>query len=101
VAHLDRTGLVVAEVYPEDMDWAPLIGASNAHGPVTITVTRAIVDGSTVDANVRYELDGRSWDQPFVARMQTTAELTTLLASAGLRIDQWLDRPGWFVAVRT
>ena len=67
---------------------------------MTITVTRATVDGTSIDANVRYELDGRSWDQPFVARLRTTDELTQLLCRHGLGIERWLDRPGWFVAAR-
>ena len=100
VAHLEPTGVLVAEVYPEGMDWAPLVGVPNAMGPVTITVTRATVDGPSIDANVRYELDGRSWHQPFVARLRTTDELTQLLSRHGLGIERWLDRPGWFVAAR-
>jgi SAM-dependent methyltransferase len=100
IAHLVPGGRLVGEVYPEAMDWAAAIGRPSELGPVRITVTRATVDGSTVDANVRYELDGRHWDQPFVARMRTAAEIEALLAPFGLALERWLDAPGWFVAIR-
>ena len=100
IAHLAPDGRLVAEVYPESMDWPAAVGRSTALGLVTIMLTRATVEGSMVDANVRYELDGRHWDQPFVARMRTRPELEALLALVGLTIERWLDAPGWFVAVR-
>jgi SAM-dependent methyltransferase len=100
VAHLAPGGRLIGEVYPETMDWTAAVGRSSDLGPVTITVTRAALDGPVVDANVRYELDGRSWDQPFVARMRAADEIEALLRRFGLAVDRWLDEPGWFVASR-
>ena len=68
-------------------------------GPVGITITRARRDGDMVDAEVRYDLDGRIWDQPFVTRVLDRAALERRLLGAGLRFDRWLDESrGWFVA---
>ncbi len=98
IAHLAPGGSLIGEVYPDGMDWTALVGDVGRHGPVTVTLVRASVSGDVVDACVRYELEGRSWEQPFVARIRTMSELEALLATAGLRLERWLDRPGWFVA---
>jgi hypothetical protein len=68
-------------------------------GPVGITITRATVDGDRLSASVSYELDGRTWDQPFMARLLDESALTRRLDAAGLVFDGWLDAgAGWFVA---
>jgi hypothetical protein len=77
------------------------VGRRSAHGPVGITVTRASVVDGVLDASVRYDLDGRSWDQPFSARVLDESAIRGRLAAVGLRLDSWLDASrGWFVARR-
>jgi SAM-dependent methyltransferase len=99
VAHLREGGRVIAEIYPVGMDWAGAVGRSTRAGPVEITVRRATVDGDRIDAEVRYRLGDRTWDQAFSGRMLDESALGALLATAGLRFDVWLDqRRGWFAA---
>jgi SAM-dependent methyltransferase len=99
VAHLAPDGLVIGEVYPVDLDWEARVGRRGMVGPVGITITRARRDGDLVDAEVRYDLDGRTWDQPFVTRVLDRAALERRLVAAGLHFDRWLDEArGWFVA---
>ena len=97
--HLDPAGLVIGEVYPPGTDWPAAVGRRSEVGPVGITVTRATVDGDRLSASVRYDLDGRTWDQPFTARLLDESALTTRLDAAGLVFAGWLDASaGWFVA---
>jgi SAM-dependent methyltransferase len=101
VAHLARDGVVIGEVYPAGLDWEARVGQRSMFGPVGITVTRAVVRGEMVDAEVRYDLGERTWDQPFVTRQLDRPALDGRLADAGLRLDRWLDEArGWFVARR-
>ena len=61
--------------------------------------TLPYIESDIVDAEVRYDLDGRTWDQPFVTRILDQAALEARLGDAWLRFDRWLDEPrGWFVA---
>jgi len=97
--HLEDGGVVVGEVYPADIDWGTSVGRRSDYGPVCVTVTRAAVDGDRLIASVRYDLDGRTWDQPFEARLLDEAGLIGRLADAGLAFDRWLDaRRRWFAA---
>jgi SAM-dependent methyltransferase len=97
--HLTPWGLVIAEVYPPALDWQAAVGSPTTLGPVTVTLTRADVDRDRLTASVRYELDGRAWDQPFSARLLDEEALGGRLAKADLAFDRWLDRKrGWFVA---
>jgi SAM-dependent methyltransferase len=97
--HLALAGVVIGEVYPPALDWPATVGRRSQRGPVGITVTRATVDGDRLSASVRYDLDGRTWDQPFTARLLDEPALARRLADAGLAFDTWLDgRAGWFVA---
>lgn len=97
--HLENDGVVVGEVYPPGIDWAASVGRRSDHGPVGVTVTRATVDGDRLAASVRYDLDGRTWDQPFEARLLDEEALIRLLTEAELRFDRWLDdRRRWFAA---
>jgi hypothetical protein len=97
--HLAPGGVVVGEAYPVGWDTAAAVGHPGRFGPVTITLVRAAVSGDVLDAAVRYELEGATWEQPFTARLLDRAALTAVLAAGGLRFDRWLARPGWFVAV--
>jgi SAM-dependent methyltransferase len=97
--HLDPGGVAIGEVYPPGIDWAATVGRRSGYGPVGVTVTRATVDGDRLTAAVRYDLDGRTWDQPFEARLLDDAALTQRLANADLVFDRWLDAGRrWFVA---
>jgi hypothetical protein len=81
------------------MDWPAAVGRRSAAGPVGITVTRATVEGDCLSAVVRYDLDGRTWDQRFTARLLDESALSGRLDTAGLAFDGWLDvRAGWFLA---
>ena len=97
--HVTPVGQVIAETYPPGVDWATRVGQRGTIGPVGITVTRAAVSGDHLDASVRYELDGRTWDQPFTTRLLDDATLSARLAGASLVLDRWLDRErGWLIA---
>lgn len=98
-AHVTPDGVVIGETYPPDWDPIGAVGTPGALGEATVTLTRAALDGDRLDAEVRYEVDGRTWHQPFTARLLDEATLRDLLADAGLRFTGWLDRPGWFTAV--
>jgi SAM-dependent methyltransferase len=98
-AHVEPHGRVIAETYPPGVDWAATVGQRRMVGPVGITMTRARVDGAHLEASVRYDLDGRTWDQPFRTRLLDDQHLVTRLAAAGLRLERWLDRErGWLIA---
>lgn len=99
-AHLADDGLVVGETYPPGWDPAGSIGRVQELGDARIELLRATVDGDLLDAEVRYGVDGRTWQQPFRARLLGEAALRALLDGAGLAFAGWLERPGWFVARR-
>ena len=97
--HLDPDGVAIGEVYPPGIDWVAAVGRRSAYGPVGVTVTRATIHGDRLTAAVRYDLDGRTWDQPFGARLLDEAGLARRLADADLAFDRWLDAGRrWFVA---
>jgi SAM-dependent methyltransferase len=99
--HLRPGGVAIGEVYPASTDWPAAVGRHSMVGPVGITVTRAAVDGDRLDAAVRYELDGRIWEQPFIARLLDERALADRLADAELAFERWLDAGrGWFLARR-
>lgn len=99
--HVSDRGAVLVEVYPPDLDWAASVGRRSEVGPVGITVRSAVIDGDRLDAVVAYDLDGRSWEQPFSARLLDEPAVRRVVAAAGLAFDRWLDEPaGWFRAVR-
>lgn len=99
-AHLAPAGVVIVESYPPGIDWKGSVGRRRQIGPVGITIRRAAIVGDQLDAEIRYDLDGRTWDQAFVARLLDRAGIDARLAAAGLRLERWLDQPrGWFVAV--
>ncbi len=60
-SHLAPNGIVLAEIYPPGRDWVGAVGRRSEIGPVGVTMTRASVTGDVLDAEVRYDLDGRTW----------------------------------------
>jgi hypothetical protein len=99
-AHLDAGGVAVGETYPPGWDPAESVGRVQALGDARIELLRATVDGDLLEAEVRYGVDGRTWQQQFRARLLDERALRALLDGAGLAFVGWLDRPGWFVARR-
>jgi SAM-dependent methyltransferase len=98
--HVAPDGAVLIEAYPVGLDWPATVGVRSSVGPVGVTVTSAAVNGALLDAVVVYDLDGRTWEQPFVARLLDEEGLRRVVIAAGLRFDRWLDeRAGWFRAV--
>ena len=99
MAHMAPGGAVIGEVYPPGLDWEARVGKRSTIGPVGITVTRATVEEDHLDAAIRYDLDGRTWDQAFRTRLLDATSLGERLSAAGLTLDRWLDeRRGWFLA---
>ena len=97
--HVTPDGLVIAEVVPARARLAGGGRATSELGPVGITITRARVDGDQLDAAVRYDLDGRTWDQPFTRGCSTSATLEARLDGAGLRLERWIDRERWLGSI--
>jgi SAM-dependent methyltransferase len=100
-AHLGVAGPLVAEVYPEGMDWEARVGLARQIGSVEVTLARASVDGDLLDAEMRYRIDDLEWRQPFTACLRTEASLRDELEAGGFLWDRWIDEGRrWFVARR-
>jgi len=98
-AHLEPSGMVVAETYPPGWDPAGSLGVETRLGDARITLLQASVERDIVHAEVRYGIDDLQWQQPFTARFLDEAALQAMFAREGLEFVRWLDRPGWFIAV--
>jgi SAM-dependent methyltransferase len=97
--HVARQGVLIAEAYPESLDWAAAVGRPTRLGDVIVRVEEARRVGDMVHATVVYEFGPRSWRQRFRARMLDESELRAELSAAGLEFATWLDRDrGWFSA---
>jgi SAM-dependent methyltransferase len=97
--HLTGDGLLLAEVYPPELEWSP--GRETRLGDVVVRLAEAERDGDLVRAVMEYEVEGRRWRQPFTARILDEEALRAELATAGLRFDRWLARErGWLVATQ-
>jgi SAM-dependent methyltransferase len=97
--HLDRAGVLIAEVYPPTFDWDAAAGRSTRMGDVMVRVEAATHVGDVVEAVVAYDLGERTWRQPFTARILVEADLRRELAAAALDFERWLDNDrGWFAA---
>jgi SAM-dependent methyltransferase len=97
-AHLEPTGVVVGETYPLGWDPSASLGRATLLGDARIELLWATVVGDVIEAEVRYGVDGRVWQQAFRARLLGEDGLRGLLTDRGLAFDRWLPRPGWFVA---
>lgn len=97
-AHLASDGVVVGETYPPGWDPAASVGREQRLGDARILFVRAELVGDRLEAEVRYGVDDRTWQQVFTARVLDEAALGALLRAEGLDFRGWLGRPGWFVA---
>jgi SAM-dependent methyltransferase len=98
-AHVAPDGVVVGQTYPPGWDPSTAVGTTTQLGDATVTMVSARMDGDLLAAEVRYGVDGRLWSQRFTARVLDESALRRLLAEAGMIFDQWLERPGWFLAL--
>jgi SAM-dependent methyltransferase len=95
--HVDANGVVLAEAYPPDLEWA--VGPVTRLGDVSIELADVELEGERVRAAMAYELDGRRWLQEFEAVLLDEDELFRTLQESGLAFDRWLDRRrGWLIA---
>lgn len=97
-AHLEPGGVVVGESYPPGWDVASAVGREERLGDARITLLRAEVVEDRLEAEVRYGVDGRTWQQPFRARLLDEPALRHLLDGAGLAFACWAPAPGWLLA---
>lgn len=99
--HLASDGALIAEAYPETLDWGTAVDRRSQVDDVVVRVEAASRTGDVIDATVVYELGDRVWRQRFSARMFDEAELRAELSATGLEFETWLDRErGWFTARR-
>jgi SAM-dependent methyltransferase len=97
--HLASEGVLIAEAYPEKLDWDAAVGRRSQVGEVGVRVEAARRTGDVVDSTVVYELGDRVWRQRFSARILNESGLRAELSTAGLAFTAWLDRDrGWFTA---
>jgi SAM-dependent methyltransferase len=97
--HLMSDGVLIAEAYPEMLDWDAAVGRRSRVGEVVVRVEAASRTGDVVDATIVYELGDRVWRQRFSARMFDEAALRAELSATALHFETWLDRErGWFTA---
>jgi SAM-dependent methyltransferase len=95
--HLEADGVLLAEAYPPELDWAA--GRETRLGDVLVRLAEAERAGDLVRAAMEYEVDGRRWRQHFTARILAEDALREELGRAGLRFERWLARErGWLVA---
>ncbi len=98
--HLAPGGKLVAQWHPPE--WFDLVGAGGDGrlGPVRIRLRGITRTGDLLSATVYYEVEGRSWEQPFTCLRLSEDALLGALAGAGLAFAGWAsaDRT-WFTAV--
>lgn len=99
-AHLRAGGIVIGETYPPGWDPAASAGRTSHLGDAEITLLSMRRDGTLVEAEVQYGVDGQEWTQTFTARLLDQPGIDSLLSAAGLVFDRWLPRAGWFTARR-
>jgi SAM-dependent methyltransferase len=99
--HLEPGGLALVEVYPPATDWVASVGRRSVLGDVGITIVRATVRETRLEAAVVYDVDGRSWEQAFEADMLDEPAIRDRLEDGGFAFDRWLDASsGWLAAGR-
>jgi SAM-dependent methyltransferase len=98
--HVVAGGVVIGETYPAGWDPAASAGQTTHLGDAEITVLWARLDGTHLEAEVRYGVDGQEWTQAFAARLLDQPGIESVLSAVGLVFDRWLSRAGWFTARR-
>jgi SAM-dependent methyltransferase len=97
--HVEPTGVVILQRH--DPEWASdPADTSGWQGPVEIEFRLLEHRGDTYDAAVTYRLGTRSWTQPFTAAVIDDDLLAAEAATAGLRVDRYLDDARRWVLLR-
>jgi SAM-dependent methyltransferase len=98
--HVASDGVVIVQrLSPADDDGEP--GEPTVVGPVEITLTDMVRNGSVFSAVARYRAGDRVWLQPFTSEVLDDEAVEEELAGVGLVIDRWLDEARrWFTARR-
>jgi SAM-dependent methyltransferase len=96
--HVDDDGIVVIERY--DPMWTPEASPARRVGDVSVRLRDVRREGTRFWAVAEYEVDGRSWAQPFSGVVLDDGELSVALRRAGLALTQTLDEHGIWVEAR-
>jgi SAM-dependent methyltransferase len=95
--HVADAGVVLVEHY--ESDWAETAeGSRSERAGVVLTLTDVIREPPFVSATMVYDIEDRTYRQPFVARVLSGDELSTELERSALRLRRHLT-PGWAEAV--
>ena len=98
VRHLADDGVVLIERFAPT--WTPEDVPKRQLGDVAVTLRDVHREGRRFAAVVEYELDGRTWKQPFAAVLLDDAELDRALRRAGLTLARRLDERGLWIEAR-
>ena len=98
VRHLADDGVLLIERYAPD--WMPEDSGTVQIGDVAVTMRDVRLDGRRFAATAAYELDGRTWEQPFAAVLLDDDELEAALGRVGLTLARRLDERGAWVEAR-
>lgn len=94
-----HASLAVIETLP--LGWEPRDGTESLFGDVVGRLAVASWSEGIVRGEMAYEVGARRWTHAFAMRVfADDSELDSALAAAGLRLERWLDRSGWFLARR-
>jgi SAM-dependent methyltransferase len=98
-SHLRAGGSLLFERY--DPRWLEVLtaGPQGAIGEVEMSVDRVVRERDDIDLRFRYEHQGRTWTQSFVARALDDGAIAAQLAACGLRLETWVGAR-WGVARR-
>ncbi|WP_328618742.1 hypothetical protein OHS18_29950 [Amycolatopsis sp. NBC_00355] len=94
--HLAADGRLIVEWHPPEWFDTVRDGQGGCLGDVAVELADVVRDGDLLSATVRYEAEGRRWDQEFTCRR---IDLDAVLTSADLIFDAWLaGERTWFAA---
>jgi SAM-dependent methyltransferase len=97
VRHLAGDGGVLIERY--EPDEAPTESTGQI-GEVTVSTRDVRHEGRRFSAVAEYQVDGRTWEQPFAAVLLDDAQLERALRRVGLTLARTLDERGVWVEAR-
>ena len=99
-AHLADDGVLLAEWHPPEWFDSVRSGGGGMAGPVHAALDGVRRDGDLLQATAVYVAGDQRWEQPFVARRLSMADLDGELARVGLRFDAWCSPDhSWLTAV--